>query len=74
MHTIGQHNSTLPKVKRSVRDNLIMLAGLATGYLVAWGLIQWDLNIFGPYVVFLVPAGGIVSRLILRLMNLVAED
>lgn len=74
MHTIAPNNSTLPKLKKSVRDNLIMLAGLATGFLLGWALIQSDLNIFGPYVVFLVPAGGIVAKLILRLMNLAAKD
>jgi hypothetical protein len=60
---------TLKDFKKSVREQAWVLLGVAIGSLVAWALLQRDVNVFGPFVVFLVPAGGYVSKLIIRLMN-----
>jgi hypothetical protein len=44
--------------------------GVAIGSLVAWVLIQWDVNVFGAFIIFLVLAGGYVAKLIMRLIEL----
>ena len=67
MQIISPRHCTLKNAKKSVRRQVWVLVGVAIGSLVAWALIQWDVNVFGPFVILLVPAGGYVSNLIMRL-------
>lgn len=60
---------TLKELKKSVSESAWVLLGVAISSLVAWALLQLDVNVFGAFVVLLVPAGGYVSKLIMRLMS-----